>query len=158
MENVQEKKGLSTGAKWGIGCGSGCLVVIVILVVMGIVGATFVKRQLGEWEEEFSALGFDKVEQGQVMEVSDPITVPTLYMAQTITITSDCSTNLAIMGQMGEIQGNVAGTVYFRGQMLIIGPDAVIEGDLDVVAQAVQVEGTVKGETRGTYQAITGTE
>ena len=156
MQDNQGKKGLSSGAKWGIGCGSGCLVVVVVLAVAGIVVYAFIKRQVGDWKEEFAALGFEHVETGQQVTVSQPVTIPTLYLAQGVKITSEVATNVAIIAQMAEVYGRVDGDLYFRGQMLMIGPEAVIEGDVDLAAQSVVLEGEVKGEVRGTYQSLQG--
>ena len=156
MQEAAKKKGLSAGAKWGIGCGSGCLVLAVVLIVLGVAGFTFIKGKLGAWQEEFAALGFDEVKTGQVLEAKETITVPTLYVGQTVKITADATTNLAIVAQMAEIHGRVAGTVYFRGQVLMVKPGAKIEGDLDLAAQSVVLEGEVKGEVRGTYQSLQG--
>ena len=46
-QNV-EKKGMSTGAKWGTGCGIGCLAIIIILAIAGFVGFKLIKQKIDE--------------------------------------------------------------------------------------------------------------
>jgi cytoskeletal protein CcmA (bactofilin family) len=75
-------------------------------------------------------------------------------MGQVVKLMSECQTNVAIVAQVGEVHKRVAGDVYFRGQVLTVQPNAVIEGDLDVSAQAVQIYGEVKGEVKGVYQTL----
>jgi len=41
-----EKKGMSTGAKWGTGCGIGCLAIIIILAIAGFVGFKLIKQKM----------------------------------------------------------------------------------------------------------------
>jgi len=156
-ENVAQnikKKGMSTGAKWGTGCGIGCLVIIIILAITGFVGFKIVKQKIDETAVELQALGFENVVSGQTLEIKDDITKPTLYKAQIVKILADCNTNLAVMAQICEIHGKVDGKVYFRGQMLTIQPQAELRNGLDVIAQAIVKYGTVKGEITGKYQAI----
>ncbi len=149
-ENI-EKKGLSKGAKWGIGCGVGCLTFIVILAIAGFIGFKVVKAKIDKVEAELKSHGFEHVVKGQMLEISDNITKPELYMGQIVKIMGDCSTNLAVMSQLCEIHGKINGDFYFRGQLLTIQPNAVIEGNLDIKAQALQNYGKVNGEIIGTY-------
>lgn len=153
VENV-EKKGMSTGAKWGLGCGIGCLAIIIILAIAGFVGFKLVKEKIDETTVELQELGFVNVVTGQALEITDEITRPTLYKAQMVKILADCNTDLAVMAQICEIHGKVDGKVYFRGQVLIIQPQAELRNGLDVLAQVIQKFGTVKGEITGKYQTI----
>ncbi len=154
MNEVAEKKGMSTGAKWGLGCGIGCLTIIVILAIAGFIGYKFFMGKIEEVQAELQAKGFENVVQQQQLIVSDPTTEPTLYMGQLVKLVGDCETDVAIMAQMAEVYGTVKGDLYFRGQLLTIQPNAVIEGNLDVLAQGIQNQGEVKGEITGSYQAM----
>lgn len=151
MQENQEKKGLSTGAKWGIGCGIGCLVIIILVSIAGYIGFKFVMGMLDDMTQEFNELGFENVVKAQTIEVQEDINEKTLYMGQVVKIFGNCSTDLAIMAQMGEIHGKVEGKVYFRGQVLIIQPGAVITNGVDVMAQAVKNYGKVEGGITGNY-------
>ena len=145
---------MSTGAKWGLGCGIGCLAIIIILAIAGFVGFKLVKEKIDETTVELQELGFVNVVTGQALEITDEITRPTLYKAQMVKILADCNTDLAVMAQICEIHGKVDGKVYFRGQVLIIQPQAELRNGLDVLAQVIQKFGTVKGEITGKYQTI----
>jgi hypothetical protein len=154
MSETTEKKGMSTGAKWGVGCGIGCLTIVIILAIAGFIGYKFAKGKLDEMQVELKQHGFETVIQGQNMELRDDITEPAIYMGQIVKIMGDCHTDLAIMAQLAEIHGTVSGDVYFRGQVLTIQPNAIITGNLDLKAQAVQKYGTVQGEITGIYQIM----
>ena len=146
-------KKMGAGAKWGIGCGIGCLVVIVLLVVAALVGTGMVKKLVADKKAELKALGFENEIAGHMLEVRQPIDKPTLLMGQMVRIFADCSTNVAVLAQSCEVHGKVNGRLYFRGQMLVIQPNAEITGGMDLMAQVVQVFGTVRGEVTGTYQS-----
>lgn len=152
MQENFEKKGLSSGAKWGIGCGIGCLVIIIIFAIAGYIGFRFVTGMLDDMTQEFNQLGFENVVKAQTIEVREDTSEKTLYMGQVVKIFGNCSTDLAIMAQMGEIHGHVGGKVYFRGQVLVIQPGAVITNGVDVMAQAVKNYGKVEGGISGKYQ------
>ncbi len=140
------------GSKWGIGCG--CLVMVVLIVVGVVFGVRFAKDKVAGMTQELKQYGFEKEVKGQIVEVKEDITEPTLYAGQAVKILGNCSTNLAILAQMGEIHGRVDGKVYFRGQILIIQPNAVLMNGLDVKAQVIQKYGTINGEITGVYQSI----
>ena len=152
MHENLEKKGLSTRSKCGIGCGIGCLVIIVLVAIAGYIGFRFVMGMLDDMTREFNQMGFEHVVKAQTIEIQEDINEKTLYMGQVVKIYGNCSTDLAIMAQMGEIHGNVGGKVYFRGQVLVIQPSAVITDGVDVMAQTVKNYGRVEGGITGKYQ------
>lgn len=154
MNDEIKKKGMSTGAKWGIGCGCGCLVLVILIAVGVFVGVRFATAKVAQMTQELKLHGFDKEVKGQVIEVKDPITEPTLYAGQMVKILGSCSTNIAILAQVAEIHGTVEGKVYFRGQILTIQPNAVLMNGLDVTAQVIQKYGTINGDITGTYSTI----
>ena len=148
------KKKMSTGAKVGIGCGVGCLVVVLALAIMGFFGYRYAKGKIDTMAKELRDMGFANVSRQQLIEIHDTVNEPMLYIGQSVKLYGRCTTNVAIMAQIAELHGEVDGTVYFRGQMLIILPNAVVHGDLDLMAQAIQNLGTVEGEIRGDYQVL----
>ncbi len=151
VQNV-EKKGMSTGAKWGLGCGIGCLTVIIIISIGIFMTVRFVKGKIDETASELKQLGFENIVKGQVLEITDKITEPTLYIGQVVKIMTDCDTDLAVIAQVCEIHGKVDGKVYFRGQTLIIQPYSELKNGLDIMAQALQKYGKIEGEITGKYQ------
>ena len=153
--DTNAKPGMSTGAKWGLGIGIGCLGLILVLGIAGFVGMRFLKGKLDGMTADLKTHGFDKTIKGQILEVRDPIAEPTIYMGQVVKVYADCSTNLAIVAQVGEIFGRVEGKLYFRGQVLTIQPKAEIMGGLDATAQVVKNLGRVSGEITGKHQIIT---
>ena len=153
IQNVK-KKGMSTGAKWGLGCGIGCLTVIIVISIGLFITVKFVKDKIDETASELEQLGFENVVKGQALEIGNKIIKPTLYMGQVVKIMADCSTDLAVMAQVCEIHGKVDGKVYFRGQVLIIQPHAELKNGLDIVAQVLQKYGKIEGEITGDYQTV----
>lgn len=146
------KKKIGTGAKVAIGCGSGCLVLVLITVVTIVAGVLYVKKIITRYEKELKGYGFETVMKGQVIEITDPVDEPVLLKAQSVRIMADCSTNIAVLAQMCELHGTVKGRLYFRGQLLTIHPGAEILGGLDVQAQLVQNNGKIEGGVTGEYQ------
>ncbi len=149
-----EKKKMGTGAKVAIGCGSGCLVVVLLGGVLIGVGAVYLKKMIAGYEAELKGYGFESVTSGQVLDITEPVTEPTLFKGQVIRILTDSSTNIAILAQVCEIHGQVDGKLYFRGQVLTVEPRAKILGGIDAQAQVIQNNGTIKGGITGKYQLV----
>ncbi len=151
--NVEKKK-MGTGCKVAVGCGSGCLVVV-LLAALGIgVGAYYIKKTIAKYETELKGYGFEKVTQGQVIDVTNPVDEPVLFKGQVVRIMADCSTNIAVLAQACEIYGKIDGKVYFRGQVLTVQPNAEIHGGIDAKAQVIQNHGTIEGPVSGSYQVF----
>lgn len=51
----QPSEGLSTGAKWGIGCGSGCLVALLIAGIVGYLAWSKTKEAIGDALDKFTS-------------------------------------------------------------------------------------------------------
>ena len=147
-----EKKRMGTGAKVAIGCGSGCLVFVLLVVLAIAAGAFYVKKIISKYEDELKSHGFDTVIQGQMLNITEPINEPILFKGQSVRILSDCSTNMAVLAQVCELHGRIEGKLYFRGQMLTLHPDAEILGGVDAQAQLVQNNGKIEGGITGKYQ------
>ncbi len=153
MTQVSEKAPSSPVNKWLKGCGIGCLGMIIILVILGFIAYKWGMSQLNKWTAEFESRGFVQVK-GQMIDVKEPVTKPTLYVGQGVTLRKGSDTEVAIIAQMGELHGRFKGKVYFRGQMLIIPKDAELDKGLDVKAQIIQNLGKVTGGITGSYQSI----
>lgn len=149
-----EKKKMGTGAKVAIGCGSGCLVVVLLIAVAAIAGTVYVKKIITKYETELKSHGFETVVTGQMLDITDPIDEPILLKAQVVRIMSDCSTNMAVLAQACEVSGTIEGKLYFRGQVLTVHPGAEILGGMDAQAQLVQNNGKIEGGMTGKYQLI----
>ncbi len=143
------RKGMSTGAKWGIGCGAGCLTMILVVAIAGFVGYRALRHWVDGRTEDLKIHGFEKVRTGQAIDVKDLPAEPVLYRGQIVRILGDCPTNLAIIAQMAEIHGVVKGKTYFRGQILVVQPRAELQGGLDIQAQVLQQLGRITGPIEG---------
>jgi hypothetical protein len=145
-----------SSGKWIIGCSAGCLSLIVIAVIGGcFAGFMWVKNYVAENSAPFIKEGYTKVS-GQMIEVTNPVAKPTLYVGQMVRFHTDSNANVAIIAQTAEIQGKIQGKLSFRGQILVIAPGSDIAGDLDVQAQVVQNEGAVHGQTVGNFRLVKG--
>ena len=142
--------------KWLTGCGIGCLVMLVLFILvaaLGVYGIRYGMKKINEMSSEFEQRGFVKVV-GQSIEVTSDVNEPTLYLGQVVKIIGDCSDEVAIVAQMAQIHGKVAGTLYFRGQVITIEPGAHLQGDLDLICQAATIYGKVDGQIQGTYTEL----
>jgi hypothetical protein len=153
--NTPPKKKLSTGAKWAIGCGSGCLVMILLGVALTVAGVVIAKNIITKYETELKEFGFETVVSGQTIEVNQPVTSPQLFKGQMVGIMTNCETDVAVLAQMCEVYGTIQGKLYFRGQMLVIHPGARIMDGIDIKAQFMDNQGEVYGEITGEYQSMT---
>jgi hypothetical protein len=154
MNGTAEKKGMSTGAKVGIGCGVGCLVVIILGIAASAIGWFFVQKKIDEAETELRGYGFDKTQAGQVIDVKDEITEKTLFKGQVVRVYGNSKTDIALLAQMAEIHGTIEGKVYFRGQILMVHPNGVIKGGVDAKGQAIQNMGRIEGEITGSIPVM----
>lgn len=156
---------MSKGSNWGIGLGIGCLVLLIGQAALILVGANFVARKAHQMQavraaeraqliEELRARGFVNETQGQSMTIEQVITQPTIYDVQVFKLFGDCTTDLCVLAQHGEIHGTVEGDLVFRGQVLIIESNAVVKGNLELDAQSVTKRGRVEGSITGTYQTF----
>lgn len=149
------KKGMGAGAKWGLGCGCGCLVVLILLILGGVFGVKLFMRKVDQMAAEMKTVaGIEEEISGQVLEITTPITTPTLYKGQVVKLLANCSTNVAVLAQVGEIHGTIEGRLYFRGQILTIQPSAELRGGLDATAQIVQNYGEVFGRISGEHRFV----
>ena len=73
MDEDVQKKGMSTGAKWAVGCGIGCLTLIIIIAVGAFFGIRYLKGFLEEMTREFEELGFEKKVTQQTIEITESL-------------------------------------------------------------------------------------
>lgn len=66
--NETETKSSNTTKKWLIGCGIGCLVIILILIVLGIGGYMFFKNIIGEFQEQEELMEILAERYGQIKD------------------------------------------------------------------------------------------
>jgi hypothetical protein len=133
--------------------GIGCLVILIGLGVAGYVGYRFFKRQYVAVMERYEREGYKKVE-GQLIEISETITEPTIFVGQSVKIKKGSERGIALLCQSAEIDGKIVGNVHFVGQILTIHKGAMLMRDLDVTAQMVNQFGTVDGKITGVYQVL----
>lgn len=146
-----EKKRMPLWLKLGLGCGTIC-----ILSCLGVCGGGYwyVNSTIQEYTKKYEDQGYVKVE-GTQLVVSDPVTEPTIFAAQQLSITTTVDSDIAILAQICEITGTINGDIDVMGQMIHIKKDAVVNGDIRVEwAQIVQIEGIVTGEVTGTHQVL----
>src|SRR4029450_887179 len=104
--------------------------------------------------QEYQKQGYARVN-GQVIDVTGPITQPTVFVGQVVNLKADSDSKVAIIAQTGLIDATVDGDVDFYGQALTIGPNGVVNGDVNIrAAQIVTVGGRVEGTVTGTYQQM----
>lgn len=136
-----------------VASGIGCLVVLIGVGVLTYVGFRLVKKQYTAVMERFESQGYRRVE-GQVIDIKEPVTDPTLFIGQSVRIRAGSERGLAFLAQTVDIEGVVKGNVYFAGQVLNIRKDAELMQDLEATAQVINNQGTIRGAVKGVYQAL----
>lgn len=157
-EPFPPEKPPSSGRSIVVGLLVGCATLLVIAGVLACGGLLFLGwkgyGQLDKFAGPFQARGYERV-QGQVIEVSQPVSKPTVYVAQVVKLNADADADLAVMAQVAEIAATVHGDIDFLGQTLVVKPNGVVHGDIRVQgAQVIDVKGTVDGEIAGSYQIL----
>lgn len=143
------RKGMSKGAKIGIGCGVTAL--LLILVCGGLIWYA-VRHFLNEakaFAADFESRGYVR-QSSQTIDVNQPLNQSTVFLAQYVRVNAPVVGNLAFATQTAEINANVDGDIDFWGQVLTISPNVVVTGDVRVkLAQVVDIKGTVQGQVSG---------
>jgi hypothetical protein len=140
----------------------GCLIAAVVgLAVLG--GCTYLGYR--EIMKKTEAAAADFKSKGFEVETGDTITKDAeihgkklLHSKYLAAVGAGSDSELAIIGFMGLVDGQVKGTLYFRGGALVIGPTAAVFGDVDVECYNVIVQGYVEGQIKGDYKQLDETE
>jgi hypothetical protein len=140
--------------RWLLGCGIGCLAVILLLIAGAVGGYFWVRGKIAAVTAELEAEGFRRHAVGQVVEVTEDLDDKAILVGQMVKVAADSHADLAIIAQSAEIHGVVAGDLAFWGQMLTIMPTAEIRGNVNAMAQAVVNQGVVAGQITGVYQTL----
>ena len=149
-----------SGSGRSLACGLlvGCGVLMLLGCALACGGVIFLGwkgySQVDKFAREFEQRGYARV-QGQVVDVTKPVSSDTVYVAQVLKIKADVHGNLAIMAQVVEIEATVDGDIDFLGQVLVVKKTGVVKGDIRArAAQVIDVQGTVEGKITGAYQAL----
>lgn len=123
-EGKAKKKGRGC---WWVGCGGGCLGVIV-LVLVGVFGGGHYLVKLGEdmaaaqkQVSEYEKRGF-KVVRGGNITVSAPVTEKTVYVCDSLMLMADASEEIVVIAPTCNIGANCSGGARFFGFTLIVHP------------------------------------
>lgn len=142
-----------SGSGCGKGCGAGCVVALLIAAACGYMAYRYIASQYNRLVGRYDKLGYERV-YGQVIEVKERVTEPTIYIAQLVTVHAGSDRGMAFMCQQADLHGDVVGNVHFIGQALTVHPDAILHRDLELNAQVVNVYGVVSGKITGVYQTL----
>lgn len=135
------------------GCALGCLFVMLLFAV-GLWGAWhFLRRHYAGAVSRMGEQGYTTIK-GQFVEVNEPLTNRTVIFAQSVRLANGSERGIAIVAQYARISGAVKGNAYFFGQLLVVEPDAELVHNLHVVAQRVELQGSLRGELRGYFAEL----
>lgn len=135
------------------GCAFGCLGVLIVMLMAALLGVWLVRRHMQTVMTRFERAGYTPV-YGQFIVVDEPITNPTIFVAQTVRVNKGSTRGLAFLCQRARIRGHVVGNVHFKGQELTVDRQAVLDRDLDALAQRVNMYGIVNGKITGYWQQL----
>lgn len=149
---------MSTGAKVGIGCGAGCLGLIVVMVIAGAVIAMKAKNYPSGFDQEFADLGITEVVEGDELRVTTPPTVATFYKGQAIVLDFSDTVTVPIGAAATVIQigGTFEEPVYLRSMMAIeVDADSHFKKEVNVQTVAISTNGAnVEGGVTGEYKTM----
>lgn len=148
------KPGKSTGTKVAIGCGIGCLGLIVLAIIAGILGWSWMMKYVEKFEAEFQEKGMKLQTKAQMVSVDTPPAAPAYYVGQVVKFHADSDVEVGILAQVAEIHGTMNEPVYFRGQVIQIKSGAHLKKGLDVKCQVIENQGgKIDGPISGSYQS-----
>ncbi len=107
---------------------------------------------------EFEDRGYEVVWGRGTLVIREPLTRPHVLAADRVSLQADAEANLAILAPTAEIRSRVRGDLDFRGQVLTIQPEGVVEGALDGDVQIIDLRGRIWGEIRARYQFLDETQ
>ncbi len=150
------KGGMSTGAKVGIGCGAGCLGLVVILAIVGAVFALKAKNYAEAFDQEFADLGITEVVEGDELRVTTAPTVATYYKGKAVVLdfADPVVVPIAAAATVVQIGGTFEENVYLRSMVAIeVDPDAHFKKELNVKTIAINSNGAnFEGGLTGEYK------
>ncbi len=139
----QDSGGMSTGAKVGIGCGAGCLVLLVVGVIAVLLLVPYVNSFSSDADEEFAELGITEVVEGDILHVTAAPTQPTHYKGTQVVLDFQETVTVPIgaSGVSVEIGGTYDESVYARAGTVILQSDVAITKELNVETLTLQKNG-----------------
>ena len=109
--------------------------------------------QLNNLGGEYIERGFEQ-RIGQMVAVETPLSKPTVLIVKW-SPSSTSSNRPRHHCAAWDVKANIIGNVDFKGQSLIVRPNAIIDGDLNIIAaQVVDIQGKVLGKISGSYQSL----
>lgn len=141
---------IGTKANWIVIVG-----IIAIVVVATLWPMVQAWNAVSDFERTASEAGFT-MQEGVSIIVEQPITTPTyLRGVESVSVHNGADAELAIASTMATLDGTFTQTVAFLGKELVLLPDAVVKGDLQIAAaKSVTIRGTVEGEILGNVRRI----
>ncbi len=153
-----DKGGMSTGAKVGIGCGAGCLGLVVVGVIAAVVIGMKSADYPNKFDTEFAELGLTEVVEGEELRVTTPPTVPTSYKGKVVMLDFEGPVTVPIgaAGIVVQVGGEFEENVYLRAMTAItVDPDSHFKKELNVKTMALETAGAqIDGGVTGDYKAM----
>lgn len=143
----QHRKGMSTRAKWAIGCGLAA-VIVVVLVCGGM--ALLAWFAFDRMYLQYVNNGYTQISGDQIV-ITTLVEADTIYVGDSLELKADANADIAFSGNTADIYGRVDGQMDFNGNSITIHPGAVITGDLKVFGGKVILRGEVQGKITGWY-------
>ena len=125
---------------------------IVIVTLLPMIQAW---RAVDVFEQTALDAGFT-LREGVSLIVDEPVTEPTYLRGyESVAVHKGATVEVAIASTHATLSGTFAQSVAFMGKELVILPDAIIEGDLQIAAaKSVTIRGRVNGEILGNFGRI----
>lgn len=126
-------------------CTCSCLI-FTSLLILGVGGFGFFKfRQI----HSFSEGGFSQFHVNEYTEITQPPRERALLVGKLVNFDAESDHDLIIMADKATIHKRIRANVYFRGDVIEIGPEATIEGKLKVESKRLVIKGQVLGPIEG---------
>lgn len=131
-----ERAKLKRYVRWGVGCGAGGMVLLILFFVLGYYVTSSFRDELKKELDGFSAQGYEMMQQ-ETIRIDAPLPGKKLLNGNRVFINADCPAGVVIYANECTINAPVTGAILIRGGRLILGSKAVLaslKGDVQEFA------------------------
>lgn len=154
------KKSLGTGSKVAIGCGIGCMGMVVLFIVGAFALSIWLYGKLDKGKAQMEEAGLTLAEgpKEQRLVVTEVPTTPTYYVADEsikFLFTEPVTVPIGGAAPLILFEGTYQDKVYARSMGISLARDSLFEKGLDVETWVIEDEGAkLNGEITGSYKSV----
>ncbi len=154
------KKSLGTGSKIAIGCGIGCMGIVVLFIVSAFALSIWYYGKLEKGKTQLEEAGLTLMESSKEprLVITEAPTTPTYYTAEEsikFQFSEPVTVPIGGVAPLILFEGIYQDKVYARSMGISLARDSLFEKGLDVETWVIEDEGAkLNGEITGNYKTV----